>query len=135
MSTKMGVSSEVQVNGQRLRMRVPNQLLQAAFNLVGSLLTGATTTNRFSSIALIDGTGDVIITKAATFTFSTKAPLGIEITGSAVFVSSEVTRDVHLLQLRDATGAPLAEALLPTPLDAGESVVITRTDTFTQAAP
>lgn len=119
-------------NGKRV---IPNTLFQAAFNLVAALVSGQTTTNRFSQIALLDTAGEVIASKAAVFSFTPILPgPGTTVTGSAAFIGGEVTEDVHALQLRDVNGVPLAQADLDPPLPASFSINVTRDDVFTSGS-
>jgi hypothetical protein len=112
---------------------VRNELFQAAFDLVGALLTG-TTGRFFRDLRILDESENVVATAIIEFDFDEAPdPPGVTIEGSVIFPANQVSSDIHHVQLRDSEQNVLAQATFPEAFPEGSALSVTRRDTFTAA--
>ena len=128
MRTKTAHRGQVRINKRRV---VPNTILQAGFDMIGALVTGASSAT-FASLRLLDVEQDPITDQAVSFSAEPMDDVGTRITASVIVSGQDITSDAHFVELLNSNAVVLARAELPDPIPQGVTVEVERIDEFTR---
>jgi len=111
---------------------VGNEILPEGFNMLASLLAGEETGLRFGRFRLLDSEQETI-TESEDVEFTSKQYPdigGARVEGTELIPASDVTSDVHYIELLNNVGSAIARAELDEPVPEGQALLIARHDFF-----
>lgn len=114
-------------------MQWDGTVTNAGHEMFAKLMTGDISGVTFGDIRLLDSSDNTIIKKTPDYTpeqYSDDTYEGWRVKAEIAFYSSEVTAEVHKVQLLDSEDNVISEKSLDTPWAEGESVIIQRHDYF-----